>query len=103
MVYLSDMDGIFGPGQNLYVFMPPKAQKLKFIPWDQDHSFGQFPMRGTQEQRENLSIQKPWDGSKMFLERIFKVPAFQEAYLAILKEFSQGLFRPERLSGQVDE
>jgi spore coat protein H len=103
MVYLSDMDGIFGPGQNLYVFLPPKDGKLRFVPWDQDHSFGQFPIRGTQEQRENLSIQKPWDGSKIFLERVFKVPAFQKAYLASLREFSQGLFRPERLSGQVDE
>ena len=39
----------------------------------------------------------------MFLEKIFKVPAFQEAYVAGLKEFSQGIFRPERLAWQVDE
>jgi spore coat protein H len=103
MVWLSDMDGILGPGQNLYVYMHPKSQLLEFIPWDQDHSFGQFPMRGTQEQRENLSIHKPWDGENRFLERVFKVEAFKKLYSARLAEFSESIFKPERLARQVDE
>jgi spore coat protein CotH len=103
MVWLSDMDGILGPGQNLYVYLHPKSQLLEFIPWDQDHSFGQFPMRGTQEQRENLSILKPWDGENRFLERVFKVEAFKKLYLTRLAEFSETIFRPERFARQVDE
>jgi len=42
MVYLSDLDGILGPGQNLYLHLHPKTQQFQFIPWDQDHSWGQF-------------------------------------------------------------
>ena len=84
MVWLSDLDGILGPGQNLFLYLHPKNQLVTFIPWDQDHSFGQFPMRGTQEQRENLSIHKPWEGENRFLERVFKVEAFKKAYLANL-------------------
>jgi spore coat protein H len=103
MVYLSDMDGILGPGQNLYLFLSPRNSKLSFVPWDQDHSFGQFGMRGSQEQRENLSLQKPWDGENRFLERVYRVDAFRKLYTARLAEFSQSLFRPERFVQQVDE
>ena len=103
MVFLSDMDGILGPGQNLYLFLHPKSQWFEFIPWDQDHSFGQFAMRGSQQQRENLSIAKPWDGENRFLERIYQVTEFQKLYRAALKEFSQTIFKPDRFHQQVDE
>ena len=103
MVWLSDLDGILGPGQNLYLYLHPKSQKLVFIPWDQDHSFGQFGMVGSQEQREQLSIHQPWREANPFLERVFKVEAFKKMYLTRLSEFSQTIFKPERLAMQVDE
>ena len=88
MVWLSDIDGILGPGQNFYLYLHPKTQLLEFIPWDQDHSFGQFPMRGTQEEREQLSILHPWENENHFLERVFQIEAFKRLYLAALAEFS---------------
>lgn len=100
-VYLSDLDGILGPGQNFYLYLHPTTKKFIFIPWDQDHSFGQ--MRGSQEDREQLSIQQPWQGENRFLERIYKVEAFKKMYLAKLAEFNTTLFRPERLQAQVDQ
>jgi len=102
MVYLSDLDGILGPGQNLYLYLHPKSQQFQFIPWDQDHSWGQFD-RATQEQRDKLSIHHPWQGENYFVERMFKVEAFKKLYLARLDEFSKTIFRPERLARQVDE
>jgi len=54
MVFLSDVDGILGPGQNFYLYLDPKTQKFSFLPWDQDHSFGQFPYTGSQEQRNDF-------------------------------------------------
>src|SRR5207249_173459 len=103
MVYLSDMDGMFGPGQNFYMYLDPKTQKFSFIPWDQDHSFGQFPMNSSQQQRENLSIHKPWIGRNRFLERVFHVEGFKSLYVARLQEFSKSIFEPERFALQVDE
>jgi spore coat protein CotH len=100
-VYLTDLDGILGPGQNFYLFLHPETQKFHFIAWDQDHSFGQ--MRGTQEDRERLSIMHPWQGDNPFLERVFKVEAFKKAYLARMREFSDTIFKPERFHKQVDE
>ena len=100
--WLSDMDGMLGPGQNYYVYLHPKTQKFLFIPWDQDQAFGQFP-RGTQEQRENLSIQKPWSGQNRFLERVYKIESFKTLCLARLTEFNKTIFEPERMIQQVNE
>ena len=102
MVYLSDLDGILGPGQNLFLHLHPKSQQFQFIPWDQDHSWGQFN-RASQEQRDKLSIHHPWQGENFFLERMFKVEAFKKLYLARLDEFGKTIFRPERIAQQVDQ
>ena len=102
MVYLSDLDGILGPGQNLFLHLHPKNQQFQFIPWDQDHSWGQFN-RASQDERDKLSIQHPWQGENPFLERMFKVDAFKKLYLARLDEFSKTIFRPERIAQQVEQ
>jgi spore coat protein H len=102
-VYLSDLDGILGPGQNFYLYLHPKTRKLLFIPWDQDHSFGTFAMVGNQDEREQLSIQHPWRQENRLLERLFKTDAFKKRYLAKLQTFSTTLFKPERFVKQVDE
>lgn len=102
MVYLSDLDGILGPGQNLYLHWHPKTRQFQFIPWDQDHSWGQFD-RASRDQRDRLSIHRPWQGENFFLERMFKVEAFKKLYLARLDEFGKTIFNPERLAQQVDQ
>lgn len=99
-VLISDLDGILGPGQNFYLYLSPRDQKFSFISWDQDHSFGQWTR--TQEQREKLSLTKPWDRENAFLERLFSVPEFMDSYLSHIKEINETLFRPERINAQVD-
>lgn len=103
LVCVTDLDGILGPGQNLYLWLNPKTGKLHFIPWDYDQSWGQFGMRGTQQEREQLAIAHPWQGDNLFLERLFAVPAFQKLYRAELARLTQTLFLPERIAAQVDE
>ncbi|MCW5552190.1 MAG: CotH kinase family protein [Verrucomicrobiae bacterium] len=100
--WLTDLDGILGPGQNYYLYLHPKTQTFLFIPWDQDQPFGQFP-RGTQEQRENLSIHKPWTGQNRFLERVYQCESFKKIYLARLADFNKTIFDAERIHRQVDE
>lgn len=102
-VCLSTFDGLLDNGQNFYVYLHPESNRFQFIPWDLDHSFGQFTRVGTQEQREQLSIKRPWPGENRFLDRVFKVEAFQKLYRARLEEFSKTLFKPERFHKQVDE
>ena len=102
-VWLSTMDSLLAMGQNYVVYLHPTTHQFQFIPWDLDHSFGQFYPIGTQEQRETLSIHKPWAGANRFLERVFQVDAFKQRYLAHLKEFDRTICRPARIAGQVDE
>lgn len=102
-VALANFDSILDMGQNFYVYLDDKTRRFQFLPWDLDHSFGQFGMRGSREQRENLSINRPWSGPNRFLERVFKVEAFKKLYLARLGEFSKTIFQPARLNQQVDD
>lgn len=102
-VWLSTMDSILMMGQNFYVYLHPATHQFQFVPWDLDHSFGQFPMAGTQEQRENLSIHTPWRGANQFLERMFKNEMFKKLYIAALTEFSKSIFQQQRFVQQVDE
>lgn len=102
-VWLCTLDSLLGPGQNYLVHLHPVSRRFQFIPWDLDHAFGQFPLIGTQELREQLSIHRPWQGDSRFLERVFQVPAFKQRYLAVLAELNRTLCRPERLRAQVDE
>ncbi len=101
-VWISTMDSILTMGQNFIVYLHPVTDKFMVVPWDLDHAFGNFPMQGTQEQREQLSIDKPWAGQNRFLERSMKVAAVNSAYRARLAEFQKTIFTPERLSAQVD-
>lgn len=101
-VEVSTLDSLLMMGQNFYVYLDPKTQKFSLLPWDLDHSFGQFPMVDSKVQAE-LSITKPWQGENLFLARVFQVEKFKRLYLARLKELNKGLFKPERLSQQVDE
>jgi spore coat protein H len=101
-VWVCTLDSILGLGQNYYVYLHPKTGKLNFIPWDLDHSFGQFPFIGTQEQREKMSIHRPWRGELKVLERLFKHEPFKKLYLERLAEFNGTIFKPERFDKQVD-
>jgi spore coat protein H len=102
-VWLSTLDSILSIGQNYVVYLHPKTDRFLFVPWDLDHSFGNFMLQGTQQEREQLSIAEPWVGQNRFLERVMKVPAVREAYIARLREFQGTLFKPGRIQKQVDE
>ncbi len=99
-VLISDLDGILGSGQNFYLYLKPDNHKFIFIPWDQDHSFGQWTR--TQQEREQLSLNKPWDKENLFLERLFNIPEFKDSYLSQIKVMNDSLFRPERINAQVE-
>jgi spore coat protein H len=101
--WLATMDSILSSGQNFYTYLHPKTRRFQFVPWDLDHSFGQFFLGFTQEQRDGLSIRRPWRGENRFLDRVFKVEAFHKLYLAKMEEFSTTIFDPARFAQQVDE
>jgi hypothetical protein len=102
LVWLANSDSVLQQGQNFYIYLHPRTRQLVFIPWDQDHSFGQFAW-GAEWQPQELNILRPWTTSNRFLERTFAVPAFRQRYLAALDRLTRTLTVPDRLSAQVDE
>lgn len=98
-VWLSSTDSILMVGQNYVVYLHPKSDKFLFVPWDLDRAFGNF----FSPSPERMSITKAWAEDNRFLERVMKVPAVKEAYLARMKEFQDTIFRPERFAQLVDQ
>ena len=99
-VWLSNQDSILGMGQNFYVYLNAKTNRFEFLPWDLDHSFGQFPMAGGEA--ETLNINHPWQGRNRFLERMFSAPAFRKLYLSKLAEFNTSIFATARITREAD-
>jgi spore coat protein H len=98
LVWIANPDSLLQIGQNYYVYMHPKTQRLHFIAWDQDGSFGNF-----RSQSEGWTIHAPWSGVNPLLARIWDVPAFRSAYLAHMATFAKTLFLPDRFSAQMAE
>jgi spore coat protein CotH len=102
-VLLSNYDGPLDNGQNFLVYLDPRTERFGFIPWDLDHSWGEFPFIGSIVQRERASIWHPWVGENRFLERMLSVKDVRERYRKELERIRTTLFVPERLNRKVDE
>ncbi len=101
-VLLSSYDGYLSNGQNFYMYLDPRSNKFGFIPWDQDHAWGEFAYVSTAEKRETASIWKPASYNNKFLARVLKVEAFRVVYRKKLEEALAGPFTVERLNRDVD-
>jgi spore coat protein CotH len=97
LVWEVDTDSILQLGQNYYVWLDPKTNKLSFIPWDQDQTFDHVSGRMI-----DMSVIHPWGGNNPFLERVFANTVFREMYLKRLAEYSDTFLRPESIAAQVD-
>lgn len=97
LAWIANGDSMLRIGQNYYVYLHPRTNKLMFAAWDQDGSFGNFRTGGL----SSAPIHYPWTGDNPFLARIYAVPAFRTAYLQRLGEFSSTLFLPERFADQM--
>lgn len=100
-VLLANYDGILNTGQNFILYLDPYGGRFGFVPWDLDHSWGEFPLTGTFEQRAHASIWHPWLGDNLFFERMFMVPEFRHLYKSELRRLRSTLFVPETLGQRV--
>jgi hypothetical protein len=100
--WFNNWDSILKNGQNYYVFMHPSTRKLHFMPWDHDHAWGTFPQQPAGSHPSGR-IDPPWPEPVRFLDRMFAVPAFRDAYFARLREFSDSIFVSDRFPPQLQE
>ena len=97
LAWLANHDSLLQNGQNFYTYLHPKTDRMHFIAWDQDFSFG------NSRNNSGWSIYSPWSGNNRFLSRLYQLEAFRSRYLARMTEFSERLFVPERFAQQVAE
>src|SRR5688572_21321110 len=97
LVWLANHDSLLQNGQNFYTYLHPDTNRMHFIAWDQDFSFGNTRNNGA------ASIFSSWSGNNRFLSRLYNVDAFRSKYLARMTEFSERLFLPDRFQQQVSE
>ena len=77
---------------------------MHFIAWDQDFSFGNNWASATSRGDPRAwPIERPWSSGNRFLARVYAVDRFRTQYFALLAEFTDRLFLPERFAGHVSE
>ena len=84
------------------MYLDPRSNKFGFIPWDQDHSFGEFGYVDTAAHREHASIWNPAAYDNRFLKRVLQVEAFRKVYQRKLEDALAGPFTVERMSREID-
>ena len=98
LVWIANHDSLLQNGQNFYTYLHPDTNRMHFIAWDQDFSFGNSSGRSNY----GLSILSP-TGNSRFLTRMYNVEAFRAKYLALMATYSDRLFLAERLTQQINE
>jgi spore coat protein CotH len=96
LAWIANHDSLLQNGQNFYTYLHPDTNRMHFIAWDQDFSFG-----NGRNFSAGWSIHSAWTGNNRFLSRVFAVDAFRSRYLARMVEFSERLFVPDRFAQQV--
>jgi hypothetical protein len=96
LVWIANHDSLLQNGQNFYTYLHPDTNRMHFIAWDQDFSFG-----NGRNISAGWSIHSAWTGSSRFLSRVYAVEAFRSRYLARMAEFSDRLFLPDRFAQQI--
>lgn len=99
LVWLANHDSLLQNGQNFYTYLHPVTNRMHFIAWDQDFSFGNSRGRNAGA----VSIHYPWSGNNRFALRLMKVEAYRSKYLARMAEFSERLFVAERFAQHVSD
>jgi hypothetical protein len=99
---LANLDSFLALGHNYYMYLRPDTNQFVFIPWDLDLSFGNFPMAGTAQQQEELSLIHPHMGDNKLIDRLLAMPEVKEKYEKILKELSTTIFTREKLLKDID-
>lgn len=100
--FIANADSFFVLGHNYYLYLHPTTGRLHFIPWDLDRAFANHPILGTNDQKLDLSITRPYAGTHRLTERVLAVPGVRDQYLALVKELSATCLARDRLLRELD-
>ena len=96
-LFISNNDSYLGGNHNYYLYLDPKDDKFRFIPWDQDLSMGGMGgLRGG-------DILRPTAQNNRLIHWLLDDPAVAERYRAIVKELSETAFSAPVLNKMIAE
>jgi len=97
---LVNMDSYAGMHHNWYIYYNTDTNRFEYIPWDVNEAFGNLQF-GTWRQSLDFDIQRPYIGDKILISRILAIEEYKEQYLAYIREYIQGAFKPEKMHAET--
>jgi hypothetical protein len=95
---LTNFDSFLSTGHNYYLYVRPEDQRLVFIPWDLNMSFGGYSWVGSTAEVADTSITHPYVDHNRLIERVLAIPAYRQLYDQHLRRLTapgKGAFTPE--------
>jgi len=124
---IANTDSYVAGGHNYYLYLDPKDDKFRFIPWDQDLSMGnngrlggpaiQFVVRPgaagagdiqvrpappTVGGRQPMDVMHPFSGDQPLISRLLDDPVVAVRYRAIVAELAASVFTKAKMTEMVD-
>ena len=97
---ISNTDSYLGGSHNYYVYLDPRDNRFRFIPWDQDLSLGSRP--GGLGGGNGVDIRRPWTGDNPLLYWVMDDPKHAGRYREIVAEIAATAFNEKELNRLVD-
>jgi spore coat protein H len=98
-LFIVNNDSYIGGNHNYYLYLDPKDDKFRFIPWDQDLSMG-GQMRGG---GAGPDVLRPNPGQNALIYWLMDDPAIAERYRTIVRELAASVFIEPVLNKMLDE
>ena len=100
---LANLDSFFVGGHNAYLYLYPETNKILFLPWDLDLSFGGFFLLGQPDQQADLSIMHPYPGEHRLTDRLLAIPDVNDRYRKLVRELTATAFTREKIAARLAE
>ncbi len=100
---LANMDSFLSTGHNFYLYMDPDTQRLHFIPWDLNLSFGTFDWVGSTRDQTDLSLRQPYVKPNRLTERVMSIDRYATAYREETARISKTVLTTERMNKRIAE
>ena len=96
--FIVNTDSYLRGGHNFYIYLDPKDDKFRFIPWDQDLSMGGRAGGGG----ACASTSAPFNGDQPLIYWLLDDPAVAARYRAIVRELGTTAFTAAELTKLID-
>ena len=95
---IANTDSYLNGTHNFYLYLDPKDDKFRFIPWDQDLSMGSRNIGGGA-----LDVMQPYRGDQPLIYWLLDDPVVAARYRVIVRELAATVFNASVLLKMVDD